>query len=225
MIVLADNDIIRKLAQCDLLDSLPTIFGQDWNQIFITPTAKHWLLPKVNDKALRKCGNQETVDRIKTFLEKTTILQAVKDTALLAKLVEMDGIHGDGGGEQLLFAAAVELENPLVITGDRTALRAVLANKNIIPSVFSALENSVVTFETALMLSMNQLGFAIVKSKILASPLLTASKPDGMLRFALKSETSKDDFTECLCSYSNEVISLLAFKSQLPPVLNITLTD
>lgn len=220
MIVLADNDIIRKLAQCDLLGVLPDISGEAWSQIFITPTAKHWLLPKGNDKALRKCGNQETVDRIKAFLDKATIIQAVEDTDLLAKLVDIDGIHGDTGGEQLLFTAAVEMDNPLVITGDRTALRAVLVNKDIIPTVFSALQDSVVTFETALLLATHHLGFAIVKSKILASPLLTSPKPDGMLRFAIKSETGEDDFIECLCSYSKEVIPLLAFKQHLPAQLN-----
>lgn len=220
MIVLADNDIIRKLAQCDLLDVLPDVFEQDWDQVFITPTAKYWLLPKDNDKACKKCGNQETVDRIKVFLEKTAILQAVEDTDLLAKLVEIEGIHGDTGGEQLLFAAAAELDNPLLMTGDRTALRAVLANKDSIPTVFAALQDSVVTFETALLLAIGQLGFAIVKSKILASPLLTSPKPDSMLRFALKSETGESDFIECLCSYSKEVIPLLAFKPRLPSALN-----
>lgn len=220
MIVLADNDIILKLAQCDLLQVLPDIFGQTWSQLFITPTAKFQLLPKKAGKALSKCGNQETLDRLTQFLAQAQVLTAAQDQELLDKLDNIEDIHGDNGGEKLLFAAAVELENPLVITGDRTALRAVLVNKEVIPTVFSALQDSVVTFETALLLAMRHLGFAIVKSKILASPLLTSSKPDGMLRFALKSETGEADFVECLCSYSKEVIPLLAFKPHLPPALH-----
>jgi hypothetical protein len=217
LIVLADNDIILKLAQCDLLDALPDILDCQEAEIFITPVAKYQLLPKKSAKALSKCGNEETLARLTAFLETTQTLPSVKDTALLAQLENIEGIDG---GEKFLFAAAVEMDNPLVITGDRTALRAVLANKDSIPTVFSALQDSVVTFETALLLAMRKLGFAIIRSKILGSPLLTSPKPDGMLRFALKSETGEFDFVECLCSYSKEVIPLLAFKPDLPSELN-----
>lgn len=217
MIVLADNDIILKLAQCDLLDDLPELFGQAWSKIFITPTAKYQLLPKKAEKALSKCGNQETLERLTTFLNMTQILPEVQDHELLVRL---DDINGIDGGEKLLFAAAVELENPLLITGDRRALRALLESKDQLPTIFSVLQNAVVTFESALLLAMHNLGFAIVKSKLLDSPLLYSPKPDGMLRLAVKSESGEADVVECLCSYSKEVIPLLAFKSRLPSNLN-----
>ncbi|HBA67169.1 MAG TPA: hypothetical protein DCZ48_13515 [Methylococcaceae bacterium] len=217
MIVLADNDIILKLAQSDLLDDLPELFGQAWSEIFITPTAKYQLLPKKAEKALVKCGTQETLEHLTAFLNTTQILPEVQDQKLLARLDDIDGIDS---GEKLLFAAAVELENPLLITGDRRALCTLLENKDQLPTVFSALQNAVVTFESALLLAMHNLGFAIVKSKLLASPLLNSPKPDGMLRLAVKSESGQAEFVECLCSYSKEVIPLLAFKTQLPPILN-----
>lgn len=219
MIVLADNDIILKLAQCDLLDDLPELLGQAWHEIYVTPTAKYQLLPKNQEKALRKCGNEETLTRLTAFISSTKIVSEVQDKALLAKLDDIDGIDS---GEKLLFAAIAELADPLLITGDRKALRTLLENKDHLPTVFSALQNSVVTFETALLLAMRKLGFAIVKSKLLGSPLLTSSKPDGVLRLAIKSETGEDHFVECLCSFSKEVLPFLAYKSDLPPRLNLS---
>lgn len=211
MIVLADNDIILKLAQCDLLEVLPDSLGQEWTEVFITDTAKYQLLPKNPAKALSKCGNEETA-RLKVFLETTQTLPAVNDTALLAQLENIDGIDG---GEKFLFAAAVETENPLLITGDKRALRALLEHQDQLPTVFSALQNAVVTFESAILLAMHKFGFAIVKQKLLGSP-----KPDGTLRLVLKSETGEADFVEGLCSFSKEIAPLLAFKQYLPAQLN-----
>lgn len=216
MIVLADNDILLKLAQCDLLDGLPAILGQEWSAIFISPTAKYQLLPKNPAKALSKCGNEETLARLAAFLEKTQTVPAVNNTQLLALLDTIDGIDG---GDKFLFAAAVETENPVLITGDKRALRALLAHQASLPTVFASLQNTVVTFESAILLAMRQFGFAIVKQKLLGSP-----KPDGTLRLVLKSETGEADFVECLCSYSKQVLLFLVFKVHLPQQLT-TLKD
>jgi len=212
LIVLADNDIILKLAQCDLLDVLPEILGCDETDVFITDAAKYQLLPKKPAKALSKCGNEETVVRLKAFLDTTQTLPAVKNEALLAQLEDIDNIDG---GEKFLFAAAVEINNPLLITGDKRALKALLAHQKQLSTVFSSLQNAVVTFESAVLLAMDKFGFAIVKQKLLGSP-----KPDGTLRLVLRSETLEADFIECLCSYSKEVLPLLAFKPRLPLQIN-----
>lgn len=213
MIVLADNDIILKLAQCDLLDDLPASLGQEWADIFITPEAKYQLLPKKPpSKALTKCGNEETLVRLTAFLEKTQTLPEVHNTSLLTLLSDIDGIDG---GEKFLFAAAVETDNPLLLTGDKRALRALLEHQHSLPTVFSALQSAVITFETAILLVMRKLGFAIVKQKLLGSP-----RPDGTLRLVLKSETEEDNFVEGLCSFSKDIIPLLAFKKYLPSQLN-----
>ena len=212
MIVLADNDIILKLAQCDLLENLPDIFGTACEQIFITEAARFQLLPKKIAKALSKCGNEETLARLTAFLASTQSLPEVMDTALLARMGDFDGIDG---GEKFLFASAVEKPGALLMTGDRRALRTLLEHQRDLPTVFSALENAVVTFESFILLALQKLGFAIVKQKLLGSP-----KPDGLLRLILKSETGEEEFVECLCSYSKEVIPLLAFKNLMSPSLH-----
>jgi hypothetical protein len=149
-------------------------------------------------KALSKCGNEETLARLTAFLDTTQTLPVVKDEALLAQLEDIDGIDG---GEKFLFAAAVETENPLLITGDKRALKALLEHQDQLPTVFSVLQNAVITFESAILLAMHKFGFAIVKQKLLGSP-----KPDGMLRLVLKSETGEADFVEGLCSFSKEIL-------------------
>ena len=40
MICLADNDYILKLAACDLLEEMQTLFGAERNEIYVLPSAK-----------------------------------------------------------------------------------------------------------------------------------------------------------------------------------------
>ena len=121
MIVLADNDVILKLAHCDLLTDLPELLGKPAEQVFVLPTARHQLVPKKAAKALAKCGNEATLGRVKDFLAVANDIPAIQDTGLLATLGGIDKIDD---GEALLFAAAVELPNPVLMTGDRNALRS-----------------------------------------------------------------------------------------------------
>lgn len=204
MIVLADNDVILKLAQCDLLADLPELLGESAEQIFVLPTARFQLVPKKTAKALAKCGNEATLARVQNFLAVASDIPAIQDTGLLATLGGIDKIDD---GEALLFASAVELPNPMLLTGDRNALRALLANQDRSPAVAAALRERVVTFESAVLLALQKLGFAIVKQKLLGSP-----KPDALLRLALKPDMREVDLSECLRSYSREVEPLLAFR-------------
>lgn len=135
MIVLADNDVILKLAQCDLLADLPELLGESAKQVFVLPTARYQLVPKKTAKALAKCGNEATLDRVQNFLAVASDIPAIQDTGLLATLGSIDKIDG---GEALLFAAAVELPNPVLLTGDRNALRALLANQDRLAGVAAA---------------------------------------------------------------------------------------
>lgn len=174
---------------------------------FHTPTARFQLLPKKTAKALAKCGNVETIARIQGFLSVAKDIPAIQDTDLLALLGSIDKIDD---GEALLFAAAIELPKPILLTGDRNALRALLANQDRLPAVAAALREKVVTFESPVLLALHTLGFAIVKQKLLGSP-----KPDALLRLVLKPDMREADLSDCLKSYSREVETLLAFRHVL----------
>jgi hypothetical protein len=207
LILLADNDIILKLAQCDLLGGFPELLGEPAEQVCITPAAKYQLLPKKVAKAIEKCGDESTVRRIRDFLDAANEIPAIKDEGLLRILAGIDKIDD---GEALLFAASVELPNPILATGDRNALRALLAQDERLSRVVAALRENVVTFESAILLAIHKKGFANVKQNLLNSP-----RPDGVLRLVLKPDMRESDLSECLQSYIREVAALLRFRPLL----------
>lgn len=213
MIVLADNDIILKLAQCDLLDSLADLLGTDIENIYIPTTARYQLIPKNPQKLLSKCGNEETVARLQKFLAVAKDVPEIKNLDLLSRLTEIPNIDG---GEQQLFAACVTDDKSILITGDRNALRAVISGKDYIPEVHAGLIDRVVTFESALLLALNFFGFAVLKQKLLACP-----KPDGVLKHVLRPHMTEADLLECLVSYTREASLFLANKDRLPAELRI----
>lgn len=209
MIVLADNDLILKLAQCELLDELPRLLRlESAKEVFVSPTARFQLLPHSNEKALRKAGNGATLDALKRFFLDTKELPAIQNEALLAS---MEGIAGIDGGEQLLLAAMVELDHqPYLATGDKRALDAVAAHEGSLPSVHAAIVDRVVTFESALLLALVEFGFPNVKQRLLACP-----KPDRMLSLVLKDGMREQDLVECLVSFSRAQYPFLACKERL----------
>jgi hypothetical protein len=208
VIVLADNDIILKLAQCDLLDSLPELLGAEVDNIFVSATARYQLLPRNAEKLLSKCGNDETVARLQKFLVSVKDVPAIQNLDLLARVSEIPNIDA---GEQQLFVACVTDDTSILITGDRKALRAVVSGRNSVPELHAGLIDRVVTFESALLLALDVFGFAVLKQKLLACP-----KPDGVLRQVLKSNMTEGDLRECLVSFTREVAVFLANKARLP---------
>lgn len=210
MIVLADNDIILKLARCDLLSSLPELFGVAVDAIFIAPAARFQLLPKKAEKALSKCGDQATVDRISAFLAVAQDIPAVADQALLGRLAAVPRIDS---GEQLLFASCVEASGSVLMTGDRTALMALISSADALPDVYKALQDRVITFESALLLAKNLFGFDAMKARLLAYP---DYEKEGVLKLIVKTDMLEANFSDCLISYSRAVSGFLAHKDKLP---------
>ena len=211
MIVLADNDIILKLAQCDLLDSLDVILGVNNHEILISTTARFQLMPKNTQKELSKCGNDETVARVKRFLLVAKDVPVVNDLDLLVRLSDIPGIDS---GEQQLFASTATVDGSLLITGDKKALRAVALNQATIEVVYKALLGNVITFESALLLALQTYGFPVLKQKLLACP-----KPDKMLQLVLRPDMTEAALSECLVSYTKEFFAMLASKDRLPESL------
>lgn len=208
MIVLSDNDVILKLAQCDLLQYLPEILNEDENEIFVSPTARFQLLmPKKPQKALVKCGSDKVYRGVADFLDRVQVIPETDNDALLELLRSVPHIDV---GEQVLLACCMENPGSLFMTGDRRCLQAVMDNKAIIATVHSRLMDSVVTFESALLLSVRMLGFDAVYKQLLTNP-----KPDSMLKIAMRS-AQHDDVCGCLLSFTRPVYDYLAFKDRLP---------
>lgn len=206
MIVLSDNDVILKLARCNLLSQLPVIFNQPPEQIFINPTARFQLLPRSADKAIRKCGSQEIFERIGEFIGTVQDIPEVQNTQLIELL---GGVPGIDVGEQLLLASCMENPDAIFMTGDRRCLSAVLDNQPALAAVHQRLIDAVVTFESSLLLCVNGLTQAHVYAQLLTNPM-----PDGMLRMALGN--AGNSMCECIFSYTREFYDYLAFKDRLP---------
>jgi hypothetical protein len=212
VIVLADNDLILKLARCDLLKSLPDLLQVPIKEIFIAPAARFQLLPHKPEKALAKCGNPETVERIRDFLSSVKDVPEVADVQLLTRLASVPKIDA---GEQLLFASCVANDQALLLTGDRNSLNALSGSKEL-SDVQGSLFGRVVTFESALLLAAKIFGFDFIKGKLLAYP---EYEKDGVLKLIVRENMGEANFEECLVSYSRSVVQFLASREQLPSSL------
>ncbi|HEI8514168.1 TPA: hypothetical protein SLE25_002592 [Morganella morganii] len=207
MIVLSDNDVILKLAQCDLIQYLPEILNENQNDIFVSPTARFQLLPGNIERAIKKCGSKEVYERVGHFLSNVQTISDIKNEQLLQQLDEIPHIDS---GEQQLLASCVENPGSLFMTGDKRCLQAVMTHKKIVATVHAKLINSVVTFESALLLSVELLGFSNFQMQIKQNPNM-----DGVLNIAMRS-TEHKEVCECLFSYTRDLYDYLAFKDRLP---------
>ena len=207
MIVLSDNDVILKLAQCNLLRYLPEILEEDPRSIYVSPTARFQLLPRNTDKAIKKCGSVAIYENVERFLGSVQVIDEIRNDDLLIKLGEIPHIDV---GEQQLLAACVEQPGALFMTGDRRCLQAVMDIQTIVATVHARLIDSVITYESALLLSVRVLGFETLYQQLQTNP-----NPDAMLRMAMRSRSS-EDVCGCFFSYTRPVYDYLAFKQHLP---------
>ncbi|WP_041691848.1 hypothetical protein [Erwinia billingiae] len=208
MIVLSDNDVIIKLAQCNLIPSLNTIFGYEMGEIYVNPAAKFQILKK-KDKALRMCGSELVVQRVGEFLEAVQPIPEVKDNSLIETLQSIPKIDE---GEQLLLATCMENPDSIFMTGDKNCLSAVMQNQDKLSGFHARLINSVVTFESAILLSVESLGFETVLAQLRSHPKATE---DGLMRAALSSD-HYDGVCGCFFSFTRAHYDYLAFKTRLP---------
>jgi hypothetical protein len=112
MIILADNDIIHKLACCELLDSF-----LEWIE---SPPAVVWVIPSIPFVLRKKLKNNPTaLACLEAFLLKTRpIPEASMD--LLERYEQLDE------GERQMLAVLVEDQRiTRLVTGDKRALRQI----------------------------------------------------------------------------------------------------
>ena len=100
MICLADNDIVKKLAICNLLDEALNTLGVSHREILVLPTARFKLgVAKNPDKARSQLGS-ETFDRLKAFLDRVGVIDVApppEEQQLFNDALEIDT------GEAILF--------------------------------------------------------------------------------------------------------------------------
>lgn len=122
-----DNDIVHKLARCNLLDETSKLCTDDTKNISLLGSLRfRFNLHKGGAAALSKCGNQETVDRMIKFCASCSEIAPPTDHDTLALLSEIQHIDD---GEAIMFASALESQNVLLFSGDKRAIRALSSHK------------------------------------------------------------------------------------------------
>jgi hypothetical protein len=116
VICLADNDIIHKLAACDLLDDALTALSLVRTDVYVLPTAKYkfGITPRRVAQGERRYG-ATVFARIRDFLASVREINVPGLPEELQLLAAVDGIDP---GEAVLFAATAQFDQYLLATGD-----------------------------------------------------------------------------------------------------------
>ena len=201
MIVLADNDILIKLAGCNLLDEFLDLLQTNTDNIFITTSAKFSISSQI-----KKIQDEELKLKITQFVGALQTLPAV-DNDLLAQIQTFDDING---GEAYLMLAMHHYPNANFITGDKRCLKALIGNKDQVTlnDIFKLLENKVYCLESALLALIEIHSFDYINNKV-SNRHISKVTDDGVLRLAFGKNKSQDNCIECLSSYCRDVISIL----------------
>jgi hypothetical protein len=166
MICLTDNDIILKLAYCDLLteafDSLQVAFGD----ILVLNSAIHKILnPKKPGKGKVK-PNEPEYAKLQEFFDKVRVIDANPPPE---ELLAFNDIPGIDTGEAILFSATGLYDGSILATSDKRSLVALCAAEGeVCERVRSRLSGKVVCFEQSVLHVINQVGFDSILPKVVS---------------------------------------------------------
>lgn len=198
MICLTDNDIIKKLAICNLLDEAFIALDVAYADVLVLPTAKYRLGIAKNVEKTRAQLGTDTFDRLSLFFEKTSEINTTPSPAEQQLFEDAIGIDA---GEAILFSATANFSDLLVATGDKKSLRALqlLPNADVIRLRMSG---RVICFEQIIHLIIKSEGFDLVRDRV-----VPCCDCDTVLRCAFGSgmDATEDVVLGCLLSYTNHL--------------------
>ncbi len=187
-IVLADNDIIHKLACCDLLTAL-----LQWLDV---PPTEIWVLPSMPHMLRRKLkANVCAIAALDEFLKSVALIPDA-DITTLEQFPELDV-----GERQMLAVLLNTPEVDQLITGDKRALKlmgAICANDKAINARLIAAK--VACLESIMLGLIGQLGFSAVNAKVVAG-----RPSDGVLSMSFGAQRNEAHAREALNSYLDAV--------------------
>ncbi|MFM9959987.1 MAG: hypothetical protein ACKV2Q_02040 [Planctomycetaceae bacterium] len=200
MICLADNDIVKKLAICNLLDGAVAALGVSLEEILVLPTARFKLgVAKHPDKARANLGI-ETFVRLASFLNSVGVIDVVptpEEQQLFEDALDIDS------GEAILFSASAFYSGCIIATGDKRSLRALIKLPNA-EKIVERLSRRVLCFEQIVLRCIEHSGFELVRSRA-----VPASDCDTALRAAFGSglEATEETVRQCLTAYTEHLRS------------------
>jgi len=163
MICLADNDIILKLASCDLLTEALVAFDAKTTSVFVLNSAIHKLLsPKRPGKGKVKPGEPEYA-RLEAFFASVRVIDT---TPSPDEQLAFNDVLGIDAGEAILFSASATYSDCLLATSDKRSLVSLSgAGGEVCQRVRERLAGRVICFEQTLLRVMNVVGFDFVRNR------------------------------------------------------------
>jgi len=196
VIVLADNDIVLKLAACDLFGEFFTAFATTRSTVQILPTARNVLTSKRFQKRLDEAARL----RLAEFLANAPEINVVPSLERREALAEQPRIDD---GEAFLFASCPLLTDSVLVTGDKRALIALVeagTSDATCAEVCAELAGRVYCFEQVIERILSAVGFDAIRERLVA-----ARECDSGLALWLGStlDATAERFDEGLQSFLN----------------------
>ncbi|MGL6074598.1 MAG: hypothetical protein ACRC8S_10600 [Fimbriiglobus sp.] len=200
MIVLADNDILIKLARCDLFDEFLTAFDVNITEIRILKAARFSVLNKKQRKKL----SEASFTRLTKFLALLSDIDTAPDPNFITALTEQTDKNIDAG-EADLFAICPLVPHSVIVTGDKKCLAGLVAaamEDMVCHEIYRSLAGKIVCFELVLSRILEHFGFEAIRQK-----LIDGRECDGGLKLWLGSglDATEATFRDGLTSYLNQI--------------------
>jgi hypothetical protein len=178
MICLGDNDIVKKLAICNLLDEAVGALGITHGDVLVLPTARFKFGVARNSEKARAQLGAETFDRLSSFLGQVGVITAappLDEQKLFEDAIDIDT------GEAILFSAMSHYPGCLLATGDKRCLRALASLPNA-EHIVARMSGNVICFEQLMTRIIDHTGFAVFRTRV-----IPACDCDTVLRVAFGS--------------------------------------
>lgn len=204
MIVLADNDVLVALAQCDLVDEALTVLDCSFADCYVLGEAPFSLYLNNPGKCLdKRLGNPTAFDRLCQMVDSCQKLGAAQENLdLLEQLMVLDGVH-DGELQLTLHAENLhsQSKNFTLTTGDKNFLSAVYESDCELAKAI--LYQRVECLESLLVKAIGIFGHGHITSKVGYGKETTtnAKKFDTVLNMAFGNGRAEQHTLECLNNY------------------------
>jgi|GEM_PF-963441 len=203
MVLLADNDIVLKLAAFGLLEE--TIKVLSGEEVFVLDTARHRL--RKPGRQTRKTYSPAVIAAALEWTEAATPLTEAAESDVVDALVGAEYEDDDGAicridaGELILFSHAFHHPLSHILTGDKKSLMALGHHRHLHPGameVHKALRRRVLCLEAAIYLQISALGFDRVCDQV--APARSCDKSMQVV-FGAGTKTQEANAFESLNSY------------------------
>ncbi len=189
-----DNDIVHKLSRCNLFQESLQVLGCDIASVRVLDTLEHrFRLNKPQEKAIAKCGDQETVDRMRAAVKAAGTIPLPTDADLLDELMAIDRMDL---GEARMIVSALETNGVILLTGDKKAIRALMASA----SFSERLRERFICLEQIMLWLIREFGFPLVHARV-----FPARECDNVLKTAFSSSSTEKTALEALHYYLDDL--------------------